>query len=339
MKSPVLYIIESLICSGLFLIVYQLMIDRATSYLIRRRFLILSVAVSCMIPLLQIPIATNNLPKSIQTTYGAINTQAEYTGSNALLYIGCTIYLLGVLAMATSAFSQLYRLKKLHRYGKETKEGGQSTVISKAVKSPFSFWHTIYLPPIANDAERSHILAHECAHILHGHSKERILMEVAKTVFWFNPFIWIATRWLTEVQEMEADREALSNGFKLNDYQATLLKYLFGVNLDVVNCMSRHSLSYRFKAMTKVQAHQNWRIWILLPMVMLSFALFAVTPSRSVSGPLILIDGQQADRFDHIPPEQIKAVTVLKDSKNINKYKQQYGQQAGNGIILIELIK
>lgn len=68
MKSPVLYIIESLICSGLFLIVYQLMIDRATSYLIRRRFLILSVAVSCMIPLLQIPIATNNLPKSIQTT-------------------------------------------------------------------------------------------------------------------------------------------------------------------------------------------------------------------------------------------------------------------------------
>lgn len=37
-------------------------------------------------------------------------------------------------------------------------------------------------------------------------------MEVAKTVFWFNPFIWIATRWLTEVQEMEADREALSNG-------------------------------------------------------------------------------------------------------------------------------
>ena len=107
MKSPVLYIIESLICSGLFLIVYQLMIDRATSYLIRRRFLILSVAVSCMIPLLQIPIATNNLPKSIQTTYGAINTQAEHTGSNALLYIGCTIYLLGVLAMATSAFSQL----------------------------------------------------------------------------------------------------------------------------------------------------------------------------------------------------------------------------------------
>ena len=339
MKSPVLYIIENLICSGLFLIVYQLMIDRATSYLIRRRFLILSVVVSCMIPLLRVPIATNNLPDSIQTTYGVINTQAEHAGNNTLLYIGCIVYLLGVFAMTTSAFSQLYRLKKLHRYGKETKEGGISTVISKAVESPFSFWHTIYLPPIANAAEHSHIFAHERAHILHSHSKERILMEVAKTVFWFNPFIWIATRWLTEVQEMEADRDALSNGFKLNDYQTTLLKYLFGVNLDVVNYMSKHPLSHRFKAMTRIQAHQNWRIWILLPMVMLSLALFAVTPSRSASAPLILIDGQQSEGFDHIPPEQIKAVTVLKDSENINKYKQQYGQQADNGIILIELIK
>ena len=339
MKSPVLYIIESLICSGMFLIVYQLLIDRTTSYPTRRHFLMLSVVASCLIPLLQIPIATSNLPDNIQATYGVINKQAVHTESNLLLYIGGTVYLLGVLALAVSALLQLYRLNKLRKYGKETTDKDIRIIISDAVESPFSFFHTIYMPPIANNAERGHILAHERAHIHHHHSHERILMEIAKAIFWFNPFVWIATRWLTEIQEMEADKEALGNGFELNDYRATLLKYLFGVNLDVVNYMSKHPLSHRFKAMTRMHTHQKWRIWILLPMVMISLALFAVTPSRSVSGPLILIDGQQAEGFDHIPPQQIKAVTILKDSENINKYKQQYGQQADNGIILIELIK
>lgn len=339
MKSPALYIIESLICSGLFLIVYQLLIDRTTSYLTRRRFLMLSVVASCLIPLMQIPIAANDLPVSIQATYGAINTQDSHKESNTVFYIGSAVYLLGVLAMTISALLQLYRLKRLRRYGRETTESDMRVVISEKIESPFSFWCTIYMPPIGNDTERSHILAHELAHVRHGHSLERMLMEVAKTIFWFNPFVWIATRWLTEVQEMEADREALSSGFELNDYRATLLKYLFGVNLDVVNCMSKHPLSHRFKAMTRVQTRQNWRIWILLPMVMLCLALFAVTPSRSASGPLILIDGQQAAGFDHIPPQQIKAVTILKDSESIDKYKKQYGQQVDNGIILIELIK
>lgn len=339
MKPPVLYIIESLICSGMFLIVYQLLIDRTTSYPTRRHFLMLSVVASCLIPLLQIPIATSNLPDNIQTTYGVINTQENLTESNTLLYIGGTLYLLGVLALTASALLQLYRLNKLQKYGKETTDKNIRIIISKTIKSPFSFLRTIYMPPIANNAERSHILAHEWAHIHHNHSYERILMEVVKTIFWFNPFVWIATRWLTEIQEMEADNEALSNGFELNDYRATLLKYLFGVNLDVVNYMSKHPLSHRFKAMTRMHTHQKWRIWILLPMVIISLALFAVTPSHSVSSPLILIDGQQAESFDHIPPQQIQTVTILKDSENINKYKQQYGQQADNGIILIELIK
>ena len=339
MKSPVLYIIESLICSGMFLIVYQLLIDRTTSYPTRRCFLMLSILASCLIPLLQIPIATSNLPDNIQATYRVINTQENHTDSNTLFYIGVTVYLLGVLALTASALLQLYRLNKLRKYGKETTDKCIRIIINNAVESPFSFLHTIYMPPISNNAERSHILAHERAHIHHHHSHERILIEIAKTIFWFNPFVWIATRWLTEVQEMEADKEALSNGFELNDYRATLLKYLFGVNLDVVNYMSKHPLSHRFKAMTRIRPHQNWRIWILLPMVIISLALFAVTPSHSVSSPLILIDGQQAESFDHIPPQQIQTVTILKDSENINKYKQQYGQQADNGIILIELIK
>lgn len=72
-------------------------------------------------------------------------------------------------------------------------------------------------------------------------------------------------------------------------------------------------------------------------MVMISIASFALTETPS-EGPVIVIDGQIEKGFDHIDPAQIKAMTIIKDKKLLNELRQQYGRQAENGIIEIELI-
>ena len=56
MKEPFLYIIECIICSGLFLGVYRLCIVRHTAFRISRFFLLLAMIGACTIPLLQLPV-------------------------------------------------------------------------------------------------------------------------------------------------------------------------------------------------------------------------------------------------------------------------------------------
>ena len=134
--------------------------------------------------------------------------------------------------MLLSGLNQFRRIWHIRKNGLRTSHEHNVTVVtSTKVKTPFSFLRTIYLPQIDKETERSHIFAHELSHILHRHSLERIFMEELKILFWFNPFIWLFTSRLVEVQELEADSDALSNGFGINDYRATLLKYLFPKNL------------------------------------------------------------------------------------------------------------
>ena len=56
MKDPFLYIIECIICSGLFLAIYRLCIVRHTAFRVSRRFLLFAMMGACAIPLLQIPV-------------------------------------------------------------------------------------------------------------------------------------------------------------------------------------------------------------------------------------------------------------------------------------------
>lgn len=56
MKEPFLYIIESIVCSGLFLSIYRLCIVRHTAFRVSRLFLLLAMIGACTIPLLQIPV-------------------------------------------------------------------------------------------------------------------------------------------------------------------------------------------------------------------------------------------------------------------------------------------
>ena len=369
MKDPILYIVESLLCSGLFLMAYQLLVERGCSYVVRRRFLVLAMVGACLVPLLRIPVFMGEMTVPLQATLGTIkNGEVTTSGGGtswlSVALVGC--YLLGVCIMVIFAAMQLFRLYSIRRKGGSVSEEmsiaskeGERIVVSSSISTPFSFGKTIYLPAIIADGERhvaelNQILAHERSHVYHRHSVERMVMEGLKTVCWFNPFVWLAAQKLVAAQEMEADREALDCGFGLNDYRATLLKHLFGVNLDMVSCMAKHPLKHRFKAMTQPPVSGSRRAWMLLPMMILALSLCAVTPAVSVSSmpmsvslsepdatavPVYIVDGRQVTDLNTIDPSTIASITVYKASESLENFRQQYGPQAANGVVFVELKK
>lgn len=280
MKEPFLYIIECIICSGLFLAIYRLCIVRHTAFRVSRLFLLLAMMGACAIPLLQIPIWPSEtmvvtLPLLWDTHGDAseVESLTISTMSNWLMWI----YVLGVGIMLIRMSLPLFRAMKLERKSKVMLHGAYSLVVSKDVRNAFSSLRTVYLPLMENKEEEQMVMMHEESHLRHFHIAERWLMELLKAFCWFNPFVWIASRYLVEIQEMEADADVLHQGIDLTDYRQMLLKHTIGLDEGWVCNFSPSFMKERMLAMTEKRHNRNKRMWLLLPMLGLALICFGFT--------------------------------------------------------------
>lgn len=287
MKEPLVYIIETIVCSGLFYLLYQLFILRFTGFKVNRIFLLCGVFLSCFIPMMSIPIwEEESVNLSIAETMNILNfdydvidfsDENKYDIENSI--VGA-IYLLGFALLLLNHIIKLCR-ERLSGFSKVGTIEKTKIVEDKRIKYPFSFLKTIYLPIIHNEREKSLIIVHELSHIKHYHSYERIFLEVHKLVFWFNPFIWLSMRNLVEIQEMEADNDVINNGADITEYRMTLLKQVFGMKIELVCNLSGHPLKKRFLAMSIKRIEQNARILLLIPFMALALIVFAFVEKTS----------------------------------------------------------
>jgi beta-lactamase regulating signal transducer with metallopeptidase domain len=84
----------------------------------------------------------------------------------------------------------------------------------------------IILPAPAPDwsEERLRIvLSHEMAHIRRGDWFVQMLAEVLRSVYWFNPVVWVACRRLRQESEQACDDAVLSGGVEGSEYATQLL--------------------------------------------------------------------------------------------------------------------
>lgn len=309
MKEPYLYIIESLVCSGLFLGFYRLLIMKATGFRANRIFLLLAMMGACAIPLLQIPVWTVQEPIVdflMQESVEGVTDGISRTESSDFHW-GLMIYGLGVTIMLFRMFMPLFQAKSLRRKEKVMLQGSYFLVISKNIKDAFSSFRTIYLPMIDDKEEERMVIAHEESHLRHFHIFERWTMEVLKAFCWFNPFVWIASRYLVESQEQEVDADVLHQGFDLTEYRKMLLKYALGGEREWICAFSSHSMKRRLLAMTEHRKMQNARIWLIVPMLVLALVCFGFTvkpvhsPEEVTTESKFVISGKVVDELTGLP--------------------------------------
>jgi TonB family protein len=68
------------------------------------------------------------------------------------------------------------------------------------------------------------VLAHELAHIRRGDWATQMVAEVLRSVYWFNPLVWIAASRLRRESEQACDDAVLSLGVEASDYATHLLE-------------------------------------------------------------------------------------------------------------------
>lgn len=253
MKESVIYTMEVLVCSGLLLLAYNMLLERRVSFLVCRIHLLASTAAAMIIPLLDIPVWAAETVYVAPTAYaGDIAAEiveaprAVFTPRNILL----AVYFAGTALSLALTLYQLLKIRGIRKNGVLAGNGRPRIVRASDDISSFSFFGTIYIGRDTRDEELQAIIAHESSHIAHHHSAERVAMELMKAAMWWNPFAWIAQRRLAEVHEYEADADVLRGGYDINNYIATILKSLLGYSPDIANGLRDSLTKKRFKMMT-----------------------------------------------------------------------------------------
>ncbi len=336
--SALKYILEVIICSGLFTVFYRWLLARKVSFRICRIYILTTVVLAIAIPAMNVPMynsrsvsdeifETITLAGAAETDYAAAN-QPEITEDEAfntsvttnetsrtqnidyILWIKrglFSIYIVTAMASLILIIINWRKIIRLRRRSRLTHTKEYTLAENNEIATPFSFLRTIFIGLNYIAQEREQILTHEASHIRHGHSYERVALSLIRSVFWFNPFFWMAESDLEEVQKWEADKDVLAEGHNLKVYRTTIFKQLFGYNPEI-SCGLNNSLTkQRFIMMTQNQNGRGTllRLAATLPVITAVFLAFGCgTKEAKASNDLSknLTNGTEATYLPMCPP-------------------------------------
>ena len=324
MKTILILCLEMLVCGAVFHLLYRTAFEGRVRFVGCRIYLIVVAALSAIIPALDIRLWRDRIVYIEATALNSTTTADTVAQSTFDLWTTIIIcaYAIGVLVVITSVISQAVKLARL---GTATVENGQRIVRSAKIDTPFSFLRTIYLPTSLAPEHCEVVIQHECAHIRHHHSIERIAMELMKAVLWFNPFVWLFSRLLTEVHEFEADREVIDSGFDNRLYATSIFTQAFGFSPDIANGLQSSLTKKRFKMMTKQRPSTRslLRLAAALPVVATLAMLFSVRAQATIYLPVEKQSPESAADFTEVRTYSAEPVLSADDSTKLREYRAE----------------
>ena len=316
------YLFEFTLCSALFYALYHLLLEGRTAHRAARAYLVVSMLLSLVIPLLELPlypaqtiyyevpialwedIAATTLPS---TTEVATAPAVDWRGvlSRAILIIYMLIVVLNVAVMVR----KLWLIHRLRQSAHLSFYVAYTIAESDSVTEPFSFWRTIFLAPRYAPREREQIIAHEASHVRHCHTVERLALEALRCVAWFNPFVWVTATALAQVQEWEADQDVLHQGYDVYEYRQLIFRQLFGYNPDIASGLKSQTSKKRFLMMTNFQKGKLSlvRYGAVIPLVAVMILAFGAVRAEAEVSPKSDVATQSQPQ----QPDELKAEVYI----------------------------
>lgn len=347
------YIIEVLICSGLFLVLYRWLLAGKVGYRLCRAYIVGTMLLAAIIPALDVPLYSPAPEPAAEGTavlhefrgsllpedggYGgataedAAATSRKTSAKTIVLKTAAAVYGVTAAASITLIILNIIRIRRLRRGARLTRMEDWTLAESGKIQTPFSFLRTVYMGFNYSPSERRMILSHEVSHVRHRHSYERLVLSVLRSLLWFNPFLWIAEKDLKEVQEWEADRDVLNEGNDLTLYRTAIFKQLFGYNPDISSGLNHSLTKKRFIMMTKTRLgrYASLRLAAVLPLLTTTFLAFGcgTKDQTQKSAVTATAAGTHSTSPDAVSAAQdsVLTITVSKDMLTIDG--QQYSSE------------
>ena len=282
-----MYAVETIICSALFYVLYRLLLEGRVAHSVARAYLVLSVLLSAVIPMLELPIlppeeivqiAANTMEFTEVATESAESVAIEHIFDwyFALQVVYIAVVLLFIIRFGVSA-AKIY---KLRRQSKLSCYRRIDVAESANIAEPFSFIRTIF---VQRGERREQVLLHEYSHISHNHTFERLFFEFSRCVMWFNPFVHLIGNSASQVHEWQADSDVISAGFDINEYRQIIFHQLFGYSPDITCGLNKSLTKKRFIMMTTFKRGKFplLRICAVIPIVMAMIFAFGAVAAKA----------------------------------------------------------
>ena len=295
MGSFVVYILEWSLCLSAFLLLYKMCFSGCTFHRFNRLFLLGSVVVSALLPLIHInmgeqmePIAevcrvnAANLepfPVVSQLPLRVSEAQERLTvGQKVFVAIAIT-YLIYIVIQVIGWLRSLVKMQLFLR-GKRTRRVGRwvRLVVHDEEYGPFSWMNYLVISDKETGFSRRASMHHELSHIVLMHPIDLVLLLLCTLI---NPICWFVMKEIKVVHEYEADDEVINHyHIKSRDYQRLLVLRTVGAEAYALACSFNLNIKKRIMMMKKKQSHWWRMMWIAVTIPLVGIALTAFSKPK-----------------------------------------------------------
>ena len=285
MQELIIYLLKSSGLIAAFYLAYYFLLRKETFFTSNRWFLLTGLITSVGLPLFFLekivvvetpklvpaPII-NTIPKTVPTTE-IIDKSIEIDW----FQIGIYVYGIIALVLLLKVLFNLISLFKVLDNKQVIKEEKFQYIDVNENLSPFSFFnYIVFNSRLYSESELQSILLHEKIHSAQKHSFDVLITNLFSVLFWFNPFMYLYKKAVTQNLEYIADSEAIAQIDDKKSYQMALLKVVSHQNcLPITNHFYQSLIKKRIVMLNKNQSNKrnSWKYAVIIP-ALVAFVIF-----------------------------------------------------------------
>lgn len=282
------YLTNFILCSGLLLLVYRLLLANESMYRFNRFYLLLSLAFSLTVPCItrtvhaeavqvaeqSVMIQTNN---TVPIQYPAIAMRPVAPERNYWPQLLFALYGIVTAVLLTRFIVNLYRISRSVKQNTVVTYYNDQIILTGKQLTPHSFFKYIFV-----NKDEYHgglivpeIICHEQAHVKQLHSLDVLIIELLQVVCWFNPFIPLYRKAIQLNHEFLADEAVVKNQYDTSSYQYLLLAKASQFNsLNLTSQFNYPTIKKRLIMMTKTTSAKMALIKQMALIPLLAGAMF-----------------------------------------------------------------
>ncbi|WP_411894723.1 M56 family metallopeptidase [Winogradskyella sp. A2] len=270
------YLLKATIVLAVFYVCYFFFLRKETFFNHNRWYLLGGLLISLLLPLIIIPIHVTVEPQTVSQQLYTFSENApllnkvqkeSFNWMNLLL----GVYAIGLVIFLVHFMFQFGSLIWLLLTNPKNKDGIYTYVIVNNKISPFSFFKWIvYNPKSFNQTELQLMLTHEKVHANQLHSIDILFAQLACSIFWFNPIVWLYRRDVRQNLEYIADFETHLESANTKEYQHLLLKTsIADQQISLSNNFYNSLIKERIVMLQKSRSNgkKQWRYFLILPIL------------------------------------------------------------------------
>ena len=308
MGSFVIYILEWALCLSAFLLLYKMCFSGSTFHRFNRLFLLGSVVVAALLPMIHIttseemePIAevcrlnTEELAPISETLSplsfkGRELTSPEIKSSfkedleglpiSQKIFLAIAFTYLIYIAIQVVGWMRSFVKMLLFLKGKRTRRVGRwiRLVVHNEEYGPFSWMNYMVISDKENGFARRASMRHELSHIVLMHHLDLVFLLLCTLV---NPVCWFIMKEIKVVHEYEADDEVINHyHIQSRDYQRLLVLRTVGAEAYALASSFNLNIKKRIIMMKKNQSHWWRMMWIAVTIPLVGIALTAFSKPK-----------------------------------------------------------